>query len=880
MKQVIEDYNSRFIESVSSNVTDNKMRELFCIIPTMEYDIFRRTLNYYAQKKYEEFILNDNGIPRNFYTVLENEMKTTSVLATVKKYNFEIELICDVMAIDKHDFVQLLNEINKGNKNPSKDVLEFSQRLKDIIRKFTSYYKENFIKKVTAGKMTEYNKSVIVDQVESNDVSYDRYIKVIINDTYLKNYIGDLIFEKLHVDVTNKSLEDVINATFSKNSVKEISDILGIKQPEGYASTLAYKEFKRLKFNYESLLNDKFKDLSLEEKGIIASFINEKAKKRANNENLSKAFTDSFKVLFNQSSMKFIEEIVVLMAKSKTILNVYEDGRFGFEFSMIKTSPNNKIMAKEYEEQLAIIKQIIRILYNSYKSFNTYVKKTVDIDTLSAKNNSSYIDTRCWINTDKFNNLMSAIDQKKISELTDDAFKQLKLLLNEKGLLWSYYSDNIDLHVIARIVNNFQSIYACVKNEDININNLQDIIRKANLYDYADEFTIGLLGIDVVSKIINYNQFSGIKVTDEDIRKRLRKAVDLSYRTEYIDKSSLPYKVGVKNDKLSLFRYKNNEPAIFTSGIDTQTCFFLSVNENDFFYYSLLNKNGFVIKILDKEGKFIARATCFRRNNALMINGIRLAGNKVIPENREEFETMKSVVALVETMSKKVIEITTGDECPIDFVVCNKAGILENSYFDDKYYEIDTKNIREPINIYEDDWQEFVHTYDATEEQMLQEVVVNPNRSFTTDFGHHYPAVMLCSRDFKFIDRPSDISLSDQKASYERPRAEVEEFIAEEIDESVLARVNRIKALSCIKNNTLDTEERKNYHLIKDNYFIKNLILGEDWYIIINLDNSVDIVYGTDKLIASFESREYINKINSRNKMMGDYSLVLKKNGN
>ena len=51
MKQVIEDYNSRFIESVSSNVTDNKMRELFCIIPTMEYDIFRRTLNYYAQKK-------------------------------------------------------------------------------------------------------------------------------------------------------------------------------------------------------------------------------------------------------------------------------------------------------------------------------------------------------------------------------------------------------------------------------------------------------------------------------------------------------------------------------------------------------------------------------------------------------------------------------------------------------------------------------------------------------------------------------------------------------------------------------------------------------------------------------------------------------------
>ena len=175
----------------------------------------------------------------------------------------------------------------------------------------------------------------------------------------------------------------------------------------------------------------------------------------------------------------------------------------------------------------------------------------------------------------------------------------MKKFLIEDGLLWAYVAENIDLNTFSKIINNFDAIASIYPEDMVCISKLHEIIKTANMHDYTTDIIIGLVGQEIAAKVINYNQFSGVTVTDEVIHKRLRKLIDLAVRSEYINKSSLPFRCDVSLGDYKLQRYRNNDPSIFASGIDTKTCFFISVNENDFFFYSLINKNGFVLKIVN-----------------------------------------------------------------------------------------------------------------------------------------------------------------------------------------------------------------------------------------------------------------------------------------
>ncbi|MDE5889061.1 MAG: hypothetical protein K2H20_03480, partial [Bacilli bacterium] len=254
-----------------------------------------------------------------------------------------------------------------------------------------------------------------------------------------------------------------------------------------------------------------------------------------------------------------------------------------------------------------------------------------------------------------------------------------------------------------------------------------------------------------------------------------------------------------------------------------------------------------------------------------MINGIRCLNNKVIPENQEDLEEFANIVKLIELMAKKMINLTTNDECPIDYVVCNKAGILENDFFSNRFESINPDLFREPINVYSPEWTEFVHLYDHEEEQFLQEVPFSPDKSFTTDFGNHYPAIMITSRNNMALTSPRHISLEDQRAEYIRPRRYPEEYIADEIDDNILARINRIRALSCFTGPKAIQEKKKaDFHLLKVTSGIKNIILGEDWIAITLEDDKVISVFANENKEAYTEFSYFVNRFKNGHK----YSIV------
>lgn len=892
MKQI----NIERAEQIRSEIKDyingnRRLEELFTSQPTMKIDVYQKTSYFYAQRKYEEHQTSNEAIPHGFYAILEHEIKTFGLLQTIKKYDKEINLIAKTMHMDPIEIKKILKDLRAGNSLRQDTMGQQNARsnLKELFRKFTSKYKESFIKRIVDEKndLLERNTIKAPTEKEVEHISKSDFITWLLINTSTRESIVSIINKKFNKMVNLQQLKEILEATFESNYMEKLKQIFGIQKPASFERFQANKHFVRLKRNFEPKINELFKDATQEERETIVQIINYKAKCKKLNEKEKKTLgtkstnhdLNRLKAIISVEHQQLFEEISTIVAESNSTL-LLVDKKFVFNIESKITKEEEK-KCKEYIAQEKQISSFHNYIYPMYIKQNNLIRQLVTKSPtpLSSNEENYQINADIWFTKDKITKAIDQIDTKKLNSMSEQNFQILKKFLLEDGLLWAYIADNIDLNIFAKIINNFDSIIACCNKEDITIDNLHALIKKANLYDYANDLIIGLVGQDITAKVINYNQFSGVTVTDELIHKRLRKLVDLAVRSERINKSSLPFGCDVKLGEYSLQRYRNNDPNIFTSGIDTKTCFFISVNENDFFFYSLLNKNGYVIKVTDKTGKLLARATCFRKNNVLMINGIRCRNNKVTPQSQEDTKEMIEIVKLVKLMSEKMIELTTQDVCPIDYVVCNKAGILENGELDD-YFQFESINadlFREPINVYDEDWQEFIHTYDG-EEQLLQEVPSNPEKSFTTDFGNHYPAILITSRNYMALTSPRDISLNDQPATYKRPRRGIEEYISAELTDEIIARINRIRALSCF-TGTLEEQEikKKNYSLIKDKKRLKSIIVGDDWCILITPDNKYNVYFANYTSIAKKEVQNYITRLQET---MSPYDIEdLKRNG-
>lgn len=854
MVQINLQHVKALVSEINDYIKNERVRELFTTRPNIQLEVYRKTTIFYALKEYEENIESKPIIPHGFYTILEQELEQNGFLKTIKKYDHELSLISEVMRMDSKYIIYLLKELRKPNNVDTQEQIKARLELKEILRRFTSKYKEAYVKKLIDNKMAQLKKyTTVVESRSTNNhlLSIKVFENYITSNKEVKEALLAVINEKLKVRLTQEQLKELIYTTLSPDFQSETENILGIQKPSTFQTFISARALTRLNRSYLSELNKLYENATPEIKNLVIEVIKLKTKmRRYEGEEQSyysfrKELTEKIQklnALTEKKGLHIIEEASAILHETNIILGLNSNNDFEFRLPYTLTE-TDKLACAEYEVKTKQIRTIHNILYKLYSKQNSgIVSLTEKTETpLSINEHNYHIDLGEWLTIPKIKAIIDKIDMKKIDMLSEKHFQLLKKFLIEDGLLWAYVAENIDLNTFSKIINNFDAIASIYPEDMICISKLHEIIKTANMHDYTTDIIIGLVGQEIAAKVINYNQFSGVTVTDEIIHKRLRKLIDLAVRSEYINKSSLPFRCDVSLGDYKLQRYRNNDPSIFASGIDTKTCFFISVNENDFFFYSLLNKNGFVLKIVNKDNELIARATCFRKNNVFMINGIRCKNNKVHPESKEDKIELEQIVKLIELFAQKLIDRTKNDECPIDYVICNKAGILENSFFEDRYETVNPDFFREPINIYDEDWQEFVHLYD-NQEQMLQEVPYTPDKSFTTDFGNHFPALLIKSRNYMGLTSPRNIALNDQPATYSRPKRDIEEYIGLEITDEILARINRIKALSCfIGTEEEQLQKQREFKLLRISD-IQSIELGDDWYSLLKSDNTYEEV--------------------------------------
>ena len=828
-------YNSR-INKLTSN---EQIRDLFSELPSSSIYAYRKTLVFNATK---EYFLSNQMLPNGFFNLMEEELRTNGILKTYKKYQTEFEKMENFFNLDKKYFIDLLRAISDTS-NPQKrfNAIDY---IKDLIRNYNSKSKGHFfklyndkaLKKLKSITITKQNKELYYDNY-TIEYSFNSFIKDLKkNNIILYNKILDYMQEVSNI-VIDDIIDDVFSAINDDCDMNTFLNLFGIYKPINYDPEYIKncKNTNRLHDNYEKILN---RENDIKYKELLVEYINNK---------ICGIEDEEINCRISAGDKKYIEVFyhVLKEVDGKAII----DNDKIVLYSPVEIDEERRNRFKKYEQSLGAINSFLNFCKKQWmlekkKRINDFkVEVKSDFHTQFFDDSSYDINTESFIHYEKMEELIEGIDQEKLSNLTVKEFASLKQLLNKNDLLFTYLIGNISLNDLLLIINNYSSILFYIKRTNLKIDDIEDLLRIAKTFTYVDDLEIALIGYDNLVKIINYNQFSGIDVTDEVIKNRIHKAVYLEAKSELIDKSSLPYDITVKNDGLILERYLNNDPDVLVSGVETKTCFFISVNENDFFFYSLLNKNGFVIKITDEKGNFVARASCFRRNNILMINGIRLKNNEINPKNKEQKELMNKVVSLIEMMGEKLIYSTTGDKCPIDYILCNKAGILENSEYQNKYEMVDFKLIREPINIYNDDWQEFIKIHEE-DSALLQEVPHAPNTSFTTDFGDNYPTILITSRNNMGLLRPSDVSLKDEDAIYERPRIATKVYIPEEINDDILARINRIRALyTFIRNDNSREEIQKSFKLIKTVENISKVVFSQDWICIVYLDGTKEYAY-------------------------------------
>ncbi len=745
-----------------SDTFKKRLKDLLKPLPIITISSYRKIYEIEAEEQWKQLKSKNRDLFSSFFQRMYIQLEIYGIEKVEKDYNNNLHIMSEVLGKDYDDIRSKIISLNYFLKsNDTKNIEKIKEDLKQYYKKFVILSKKRFVNEYVDDKLNSIKK--YFSKISSNKIlkqmTENEFINVIKSRDNLYGKLLNGVNANFNINLSNLDFERMIISILNKQD-EETYKILNIKKPEFYDDIKQMKSFRRLRANYVRKIRENIKP---ELYGICEKYLNNPLE----NKNL--------KSYFSQEQILFLNDIINLMKESKSIVDFNNDMLFLSEYK--EFTKENKKELEKFNYDISIFNEIKKIIFDMYirekETYNELYKiveedvnnKELSGDIIFNDSNFELTDFSYAFDEKIIKNFISKLEEESFLSLNNYEYMKLKDLLISDKLLAPMLYDNLNQAKLYELINNFHNIYSIIDYSLINKSNLDLIFKKLNVYKYANGKQINMLGLEVVEKIINSNQFMDVKVTDDDIKERLVKAEDLLNRAENVTLSTIPY-IDVNKNGVYISRYLNNDPKILTSGIDTNSCFKLSANDNDFLYYTILNKNGFVIKFTNKDGKLLGKAIGIRRNNILEINGIRNSDNSNLITSKEQYTQYKNMLEAFDLYATKIIEETKDTNTPIDFVVSNKAGLLESSEFNDRYEVLGSHLFDNPIDTTNDDWYKFVHTYDGCKKNYLQQA--SDNTIFTTDFGH-YPVVMIKKRDGKNLERLFDISYDDPEAIYERP---------------------------------------------------------------------------------------------------------------
>ena len=401
------------------------------------------------------------------------------------------------------------------------------------------------------------------------------------------------------------------------------------------------------------------------------------------------------------------------------------------------------------------------------------------------------------------------------SIMDDEAYEILTNYIINNGLFWillfnTYYLNDLNLNKenVLKSFSYMDEVSRLSKIFNFDVNKYNDVLTLCELSQYADDKTIAILGKDIIFKLSKYRTY-----TEKKAEKIIEMAKELVCAMTKREKSTVPYVSGeINNYNYSI--YSPQDETILLAGINTDACFRIDGNDNDFLHYCALDKNGFVIKITDTFGNFMGRASGFRNGNCVYINQLRT----IYDEGGWGYEGkyQNEQMDIIKTFYKACDDIvhtsqTNKDEADkIDFVFVTQSYSLDDTasnVSDSIEYEIG----EDPMDIESEDWEHFINNTKNLKEADM-------DCGFTTDYGGYSLICVSSSRDLTTTD---DINPKDVEAVYTSPRSKIIETKSPDIN--IINKMNKINGIYSELNN----RDLESIIIPKDS----TILIGDNWYI-------------------------------------------------
>lgn len=456
----------------------------------------------------------------------------------------------------------------------------------------------------------------------------------------------------------------------------------------------------------------------------------------------------------------------------------------------------------------------------------------------------------------------SCIDPIRNYELNslvcDDSFSNIYNMMVNNGLMWllvfirnqrnlTLSSHSVDKDNVIEIINNMDTITRYAKDFNFDLNDFGEILLAYDISQCASDEALAILGKEIIEKLYKFTDY-----TDNEAQEIIYMAKELICEMAKRSKSTVPY-VNGKHLNYNYSMYDSQDETILLSGINTDSCFRIDGNDNDFLHYCALDKNGFVIKITDDFGNFIARASGFRNGNCVYINQLRTiydeGGNNYYGEYDNEkndiIETFKKACQdIVTTSQNNIMEINK-----IDFVFVTQSYALDD-YESNVGDEVSDEIGYTPMDTTSEDWIEFVDNTNNLQE-------ADEEGYFTTDYGDYPLICMASSMEISEI-LPEHIERENVPALYERKRNKI--IVTNKIDINVCQKINKIKAIDAFFRETeYDVEEIP---------ATSTVFIGDNWYIIYNNGDIVSsclLVFDSKAKIEFEATKQVINQYTMNN---------------
>ena len=754
-------------------------------------------LDYYAELDWEDYKKENANLYSNIFSkiclLLKSNYNFEYAKDTMKTLLNEMELILN----DKYEvLLHAMKEYHEivNSKEPLNGIDYSRDKISELSALYISKSKENFKKKylsLITAQLYEYfiprkDNPIVYKKVFDNKYMNAFCWKYNHNNIDIINFIDNLIDK--YSDIGKQTVQSMIN-NFLRNGQSKMDKF--IKAPKGWNNHKKYLEacklIKRLNLGFI-----KYTDQELNAYLNIIKYDSEQNIYYYDGPKFTKKDLSKYAIYRKKLDIfASIKQEIIFKAKTLQVYNSIEDD----ELIAIK-------------DQIPFNDKFFEINYSKFNALH-FVKCMIDDNT----GDIGIIPNNILFDDEVYNTIKKYIISNSLIWLHMITGK-FNVDMIDESVVFNTYQEEYSAAFDLKVINVFDDIIKFKENNETDYKAIEDTME---LITTSSSIEINILGKNIIHKLYRDQNYI------EENKPFIKYSAELICKMRERHKSTVPYISGEsENYKYSL--YDINDVTALTSGLDTDACFRVCGHDNDFLHYCLLDKNGFIIKITDKEGNFVGRASGFRNGNCVFINQLRTIYDVGGSGYYGEFSTeQREIINVFKAACNNIIEVSQNepkDTKKIDYVFATQSYILTNEDYCVNS-DVSRKIGSFPMDNHSSDWKKFIKT-----KNLSNKLANGIFDGFTTDYGNYQVLCVASSKKYPDINaiKPNNLHFGDVKAIYDRPRNKI--IVTTNGTKDMLDEINRLYAISAYHENT---DEFMYYKSLQGNL----VVLGDNWFVII-----------------------------------------------